>query len=324
MNIISPQANPALGKAAEENNAKKAGTSANPSLPPANSAYYKDSIASLDALDGEISGVKNKVVRKGLGFLSKAVRKLVTKTESKKNNHEANKASDAARMAASDPLPMRPSLVSPNVRTSKALLEMSASHANQKKETNKLPLANDTIKKQEEATDHLKAIISLMAAHARFLERQSQLYAENINLTAEENEALMKEYQQNKDEAAKLKAKSDILGWTGFGAALLGGIFTIGGLIATAFSGGVALPAVLAIGSGLAGVASGGSNIAGSVFRDQSESSEIKSIEAKHFHTLNTNQMQDNMQKSEEYDSNWSNFVSSMAQLIKNIPHLFK
>lgn len=115
-----------------------------------------------------------------------------------------------------------------------------------------------------------------------------------------------------------------LFGWTGFGAGLLGAIFTIAGIAATALSGGTALPVVLGLGSGLAGVATGGSTIAQAVFRDQSEASESRSIEVKHEHTLNTDKMQSDMTKAEESDSSWSNVISNMAQLIKNVPHLFK
>lgn len=213
MNNISPAATP-IGKVVEEENAKKAGT-ANSTIPPVNSiSQYQDT---LDSLDKGISGVKSKVGRSFLKFASKVTRGLVDKaaTEIKKNE-------GISTPIASDPLPIRPNLQKPDFRAANAFREFSLSSLNEKKRTLNENEKNEEVNLQEtkeiseeeteavntaskEHLDSLRAIVTAMTTQAKLYTRQSELFAENIRLTSEENEALMKEFQDNKDEAERKK-----------------------------------------------------------------------------------------------------------------------
>lgn len=170
----------------------------------------------------------------------------------------------------------------------------------------------------------MKAIYTAMGTQAKLREESTRTNQTLIEQKGEKQKRLLDEYTRFKDRADERQESSEILGWTGFGAGLLAGIFTIGGIIATVATGGGALPIVLGVGAGIAGVAAGGTEIAGGVLKYQSQLDRGEMFRTKQEKDLISNSTQTILQDMESNDNSIASVWSKIAQILRNRPNLFR
>ena len=105
------------------------------------------------------------------------------------------------------------------------------------------------------------------------------------------------------------------------GAGVIGGAVFIGGLIALAVgTGGAAVPAILAIAGGVAGIAAGGTGIGGSIFKYQGNQATGGAFVAREKGNLKKDEIMTKIQNMEENDNSITQLWSSLGTLLRNTP----
>lgn len=170
----------------------------------------------------------------------------------------------------------------------------------------------------------MKAIFAAMGRQSKLREENTKTNQILIQDKGDKQKKLIEEYMAFKDLAESKQETADILGWTSFGAGLLGGVLALGGIIATVATGGAALPVVFGVGAGIAGAASGGSQIASSVLNYQSEKDQAQAFEVKQEKDLIANSMSVMLQDMESNDNSIAAVWAKIAQVLRNKPDFFR
>lgn len=232
---------------------------------------------------------------------------------------EAASADSGAPVAVQPTVMQKPNLAKPGYHT------QSSTHKLLNESKN---IQNDNdfsmLKIRSLGTGLMKAVFAVLGRQANLREESTRINQDLIHERGEKHKRLIDDYVKFKDRAEERKETAEIFGWTGFGAGLLGGVFAIGGIIATIASGGTALPVVLGIGAGIAGVASGGSKIAEGVFKYQSDLDSGEAFKVKQDMQLISSGTQTLMQEMDSNDNGIAGVWSQNAQLLRNRPNFFR
>lgn len=138
---------------------------------------------------------------------------------------------------------------------------------------------------------------------------------------SEEKKRLFATYLDLIEEARQKGANSRIFNWISTGVGIIGGAVCIGGLIALAIgTGGLAVPAILAIAGGIAGIAGGGALISGSIFKYQGNQATGDAFVAREKGNMKKDEIMAKLQDMETNDNSITQVWSSMAQLLRNTP----
>lgn len=170
----------------------------------------------------------------------------------------------------------------------------------------------------------MKAIFAAMGRQSKIREENTKTNQILIENKGDKQKRLIEEYMAFKDSADSKQETASVLSWTSFGAGLLGGVLALGGIIATFATGGAALPIVLGMGSGVAAVASGGTQIASSVYKNQSEKDSAAAFEVRQEKDLIANSMSTVLQDMESNDNSIAAVWAKIAQVLRNKPDFFR
>lgn len=144
---------------------------------------------------------------------------------------------------------------------------------------------------------------------------------ENIIQDSMDKKRLFAQYLDLLEEAREKAKRSKIFNWVSVGAGIIGGAVFVGGMIALAVgTGGVALPAVLAAAGGIAGLASGGSVISGSVFQYLGNQASGDAFVSREKGNMKKDEIMAKLQNMEENDNSITQLWSSLGQLLRNTP----
>lgn len=144
---------------------------------------------------------------------------------------------------------------------------------------------------------------------------------ENIIQDTAAKKRLWKMYLDLLEEAAQKAKNSKIFNWISIGAGVIGGAVLIGSLVAVAVaSGGVALPAVLAIAGGIAAIAGGGSGIGGAIFKYQGGQAAGNATVMREKQNMKKDEIMAKLQNMEENDNSITQLWSNLGQLLRNTP----
>jgi hypothetical protein len=144
---------------------------------------------------------------------------------------------------------------------------------------------------------------------------------DNIIQDSEDKKRLWKTYLDLLEEARQKSRNSKIFSWIGIGAGVIGGAVFVGGLIALAVgTGGAAIPAILAVAGGVAGLAAGGTGIGGSIFKYQGNQATGGAFVAREKGNLKKDEIMTKIQNMEENDNSITQLWSSLGTLLRNTP----
>lgn len=145
---------------------------------------------------------------------------------------------------------------------------------------------------------------------------------DSILQDAEEKKRLWAQYLDLKKEAERRAKYSKIFTWMTIGTGVIGGSLLVGGIIAAAVgTGGMAIPAVLAIATGLAGIVGGCSGISGSVFSFLGNKSQGEAFVVKEKGNLKRDEIMAKLQSIEQTERSVTEVWSNLGRLLRNTPN---
>ena len=166
------------------------------------------------------------------------------------------------------------------------------------------------------------AIYDVHKNQAKIRQKASINLKDSILQDAEEKKRLWAQYLDLKKEAERRAKYSKIFTWMTIGTGIIGGSLLVGGIIAAAVgTGGMAIPAVLAIATGLAGVVGGCSGISGSVFSFLGNKSQGEAFVVKEKGNLKKDEIMAKLQSIEQTENSVTEVWSNLGRLLRNTPN---
>lgn len=227
---------------------------------------------------------------------------------------------------------MRPLLAKPerkdevDMKDFLALFKMDEESVKQfDKIENELESNTDSPQKNFSDIDEAAIEVAIYDVHknqVKIRQKASINLKDSILQDAEEKKRLWTQYLDLKKEAERRAKYSKIFTWMTIGTGIIGGSLLVGGIIAAAVgTGGMAIPAVLAIATGLAGVVGGCSGISGSVFSFLGNKSQGEAFVVKEKGNLKKDEIMAKLQNIEQTENSVTEVWSNLGRLLRNTPN---